>query len=387
MNTWQIKKLGEITTYFNDGNWIESDDQSISGIRLIQTGNIGLGYFIDRAERARFITEETFGRLNCTEIFEGDVLISRLPDPVGRSCLLPKLDTRAITAVDCTIARFPNKLLAKYFLYYSLTDTYLNEIKRYLTGSSRVRISRSNLGKINVILPANSIQKQIVERMDKIVEARKLNDELIQKADELFQSLLHKELNPIGKNWEVKKLGDIANFINGKAFKPRDWEKEGLPIIRIQNLNNINAEFNYYKNPVEEKYLVHDGDLLLSWSGNLGTSFGAFVWNRGDGLLNQHIFNVKIKDNSLDNSFFYFAVNKIIKEIENKTHGIIGLVHITKGTLEKIKIPLPSFETQKQIVAKLSAAREYKKRILEQKLKLKELFDSVLHHAFQGHEL
>src|SRR3990167_10837182 len=106
-NNWPVKKLGEVADYFNDGNWIESEDQSADGIRLVQTGNIGLGHFKDRDDKARFISEETFKKLRCTEIFEGDILISRLPDPVGRSCILPKLDTRAVTAVDCTIVRFP----------------------------------------------------------------------------------------------------------------------------------------------------------------------------------------------------------------------------------------------------------------------------------------
>jgi type I restriction enzyme, S subunit len=112
---WQVKRLGDVCEVFADGDWVESKDQASEGIRLIQTGNVGEGVFKDRAEKARYISEATFKRLRCTEIFEGDCLISRLPDPVGRSCILPDTGERMITAVDCTIVRFdPSQLLPMF---------------------------------------------------------------------------------------------------------------------------------------------------------------------------------------------------------------------------------------------------------------------------------
>jgi type I restriction enzyme S subunit len=114
--TWETKTLGEVCEVFADGDWVESKDQSSEGIRLIQTGNVGEGVFKDRSEKARYISEATFQRLRCTEIVEGDCLVSRLPDPVGRSCILPYTGERMITAVDCTILRFnPKQLLPTFF--------------------------------------------------------------------------------------------------------------------------------------------------------------------------------------------------------------------------------------------------------------------------------
>ena len=112
---WERKPLADVCEVFADGDWIESKDQSSNGIRLIQTGNVGEGIFKSRAEKARYISETTFDRLRCTEIFEGDCLISRLPDPVGRSCILPNTGERMITAVDCTIVRFHSKQLIPEF--------------------------------------------------------------------------------------------------------------------------------------------------------------------------------------------------------------------------------------------------------------------------------
>src|SRR5262249_16983473 len=93
---WKQSNLADVSQVFNDGDWIESKDQSSKGIRLIQTGNIGIGQFLNKLSKSRYISEETFQRLQCTEIFPGDILISRLPDPVGRSCVLPETSQRMI---------------------------------------------------------------------------------------------------------------------------------------------------------------------------------------------------------------------------------------------------------------------------------------------------
>lgn len=151
---WETKTLGEVCEVFADGDWVESKDQSSEGIRLIQTGNVGEGVFKDRAEKARYISEATFKRLRCTEIVEGDCLVSRLPDPVGRSCILPDTGERMITAVDCTILRFnPKQLLPTFFNFYSQSDDYLTTVAKECTGTTRNRISRGNLGLTPIPVP------------------------------------------------------------------------------------------------------------------------------------------------------------------------------------------------------------------------------------------
>lgn len=160
--------LKKLTTLFADGNWIESKDQSEDGIRLIQTGNIGNGQYLDKKDKARYVNEDTFKRLRCIEVKENDILVSRLPDPVGRACMVPFLNTKMITAIDCTIVRFDEaKILPKYFLIFSLSSIYNNQINQYLTGSSRKRISRKNLGNINIPLIPIEEQIRIINQFDK----------------------------------------------------------------------------------------------------------------------------------------------------------------------------------------------------------------------------
>lgn len=164
-------------------------------------------------------------------------------------------------------------------------------------------------------------------------------------------------------NYELVPIGDLCNLINGRAFKPEDWEQKdsgGLPIIRIQNLNNKEAAFNYYNGEFNPRNLIKNGDLLFSWSGSRGTSFGAHIWYGNDAILNQHIFKVEFDTERLIKGYIYYALNQAVSEVEENLHGGVGLVHITKGNLEKIKIPLPPIDVQREIVAEIEG---YQNRI------------------------
>ena len=148
--------LSSLCATFIDGDWIESKDQSDNGIRLIQTGNVGFGFFKGREDKSRYITEETFKKLNCTEVVPGDILISRLPDPIGRACIVPEGIGKAITAVDCTIVRLNATLLPEFLISFSKTALYASQINKIKTGTTRLRVSRGNLG--NVIIPIPPIE-------------------------------------------------------------------------------------------------------------------------------------------------------------------------------------------------------------------------------------
>ena len=102
---WEQRKLSSLCDKFTDGDWIEAKDQSSSGVRLIQTGNVGIAEYIDKPNNKKWVSNNTFEALHCEEVFEGDILISRLPEPAGRACIVPNLGTKMITAVDCTIVR------------------------------------------------------------------------------------------------------------------------------------------------------------------------------------------------------------------------------------------------------------------------------------------
>ena len=184
-------KLSSLCSTFVDGDWIESKDQSELGIRLIQTGNVGNGFFKDKEDKSRYISEETFDNLHCTEIYPGDILVSRLPDPIGRACIIPQGLGRTITAVDCTIIRLKDIILPDYFIAYTMTPSYVAQINEVTTGTTRRRVSRANLG--NILIPCPSIAKQqqfvaIAKQADKSKFELK---QCIENIDKVIKSLIN----------------------------------------------------------------------------------------------------------------------------------------------------------------------------------------------------
>ncbi|HGP3418890.1 TPA: restriction endonuclease subunit S [Acinetobacter baumannii] len=158
------------------------------------------------------------------------------------------------------------------------------------------------------------------------------------------------------------RFGDLCKLQNGRAFKPEEWSEEGTPIVRIQNLNDETKPFNYCNFDVEKRFWIDSGDLLFSWSGTPGTSFGAFFWNRGKGFLNQHIFRVDVKEELVDKHYLRYALNSLIVQIIDQAHGGVGLKHITKGKLEEVQIPLPPLPEQRRIVSILDKADELRQK-------------------------
>lgn len=179
-----------------------------------------------------------------------------------------------------------------------------------------------------------------------------------------------------------KTLGDVATYINGRAFKPQEWETSGRPIIRIQNLTNSTQECNRTTKQFEEKYRISDGDLLFAWSASLG----AHIWHGEDGWLNQHIFKV-IPNESIDKIYLYYYLLYVVDQLYAKTHGS-GMVHITLKPFKSTRIMLPELNEQRRVVGKIESLFA---KLDEAKEKAQAVVDSfetrkaaILHKAFTG---
>ena len=150
---------------------------------------------------------------------------------------------------------------------------------------------------------------------------------------------------------EQKRLGDIATYINGFAFKPEDRGTVGLPIIRIQDLTGNTYDLGFYDGNYPERIEINDGDVLISWSASLGV----YVWNKGKALLNQHIFKVAFDKCEVNREYFVYAVRYKLKEMESKTHGAT-MKHIVKKDFDNTLIPFPAFDEQRRIAESLDTA-------------------------------
>lgn len=167
---------------------------------------------------------------------------------------------------------------------------------------------------------------------------------------------------------EQKRLGDIATYINGFAFKPEDRSTVGLPIIRIQDLTGNAYDLGFYDGSYPKRIEINDGDVLISWSASLGV----YVWNRGKALLNQHIFKVAFDKCDVNREFFVYAVRHKLKEMESKTHGAT-MKHIVKKDFDNTLIPFPTLNEQGKIAKLLDTAATIISARQQQLQKLDEL--------------
>jgi type I restriction enzyme S subunit len=189
--------------------------------------------------------------------------------------------------------------------------------------------------------------------------------------------------------WPFTPLKAEVTLRNGKSYNSKDWKTEGYPIIRIQNLKNPQAEFNYFQGDLEAEVQISSGDLVFSWSGSKGTSFGPHIWRGELGVLNQHIFKVEMRPNSqLLQDFLYYALRLLTAEIEDKAYGLAALVHVRKGDLESTLIPLPPLKEQKKIAHILSSVQqaiEAQERIIQTTTELKQaLMQKLFSEGLRG---
>ena len=180
---------------------------------------------------------------------------------------------------------------------------------------------------------------------------------------------------------KTARLGDLATYINGYAFKPADWGDTGLPIIRIQDLTGNSYQLNRYDGEYPERIEVNDGDVLISWSASLGV----YVWQRGKALLNQHIFKVVFDKLPVNKDYFVFAVEHKLAEMESKTHGAT-MKHIVKKDFDGTTIPYPPIEKQAEIADHLRRITSLIDRQTEQLLLLDQLVKSRFIELFASVE-
>ena len=179
---------------FDDGDWIEAEHIAPTGMRLIQTGNIGIGQFIN--SNRKYIFPESFRKLRCKEVHPGDVLVCRLADPPGRACTVPDLgEEKMLTSVDVTIFR-PNEGVAdrKLLTEFMSQSCWFARVDEASGGTTRKRIARSNLGRMALLLPPineQQVMSALVTDMDAEIQALETRlDKARQVKEGMMQNLL-----------------------------------------------------------------------------------------------------------------------------------------------------------------------------------------------------
>ena len=360
---WEQRKLGAMCSLFTDGDWIESKDQSNEGIRLIQTGNIGVGKFIDKPENKKWISHSTFNNLRCKKLLDGDILISRLPQPAGRACIVNTNNEKWITAVDCTIVRLLDQYSNKFILQSLCTYSYFHLIDSFLAGGTRQRVSRSNLSDINIMSPEKIEQDKIglfFECVDNLItlHQRKL-DNLKLKKKALLQKLFPKngerypELRFPGFTdaWEQRKLGDFTNQIN-TFVNPEDAK---LPLWSLTAEAGLIEKSDRY----ERDFLVKKKDQFKRIETNtlvynpMNITIGSIDIYTGLYPIAVSGYYVSIVyDKNIDTDFLkeVLLLPSSLKMYKNYATGsLIERQRVQYPTFSKLQLLLPNLDEQKAI--------------------------------------
>ena len=386
---WEYKKLDDICSSIEDGDWIESKDQSPNGIRLIQTGNIGNGSYKDKKDNAKYISEETFKRLHCTEIFEGDILVSRLPDPVGRACTLPDLGCRCITAVDCSILKIKKDLVCNAWItYFMQSQAYFTIINSQCTGSTRLRITRKKLAEILIPVPPLSEQQSIVDYLDSAfakIDAMKANAEkALGEAKALFQASLKEMLEP-KEGWEEKKMKEVVISITDGDHQPPPKSDDGIPFITISNIDKNSNKIVFgetfyvpqsYYCALKKDRIPQQGDVLYTVTGSFGIP--VLIDFQKDFCFQRHIALIRPKMGVLSPTYLFYWIlsSYATSQAENTATGAAQRT-VSLNSLRNFTIHIPTFSTQQSIVATLDSLKSKVDRLQENYDKISQECDAL----------
>ena len=403
---WETGALASISEVFTDGNWIESKDQATDGIRLVQTGNVGEGVFKERRDKARWIDEDTFARLNCFEVLPGDCLISRLPDPVGRACLIPDTGDKMITAVDCSIVRpDETKIDPRLLVYFTQSRVYLRDVDERCSGTTRRRISRENLGKVPIPLPPLEEQQRIVGVLDEAFEglacARKNAEVNLQNARELFERQLAEYFLETPDDWIFRKLKQITSKI-GSGATPKGgagaYKTQGISLIRSLNIHDRwfkEDKLAFIDDQQADKLsnvVVDERDVLLNITGASIARCCVAPSKFLPARVNQHVSIIRPDRDILSPEFLALMLtSQPYKDRLLKTGEGNGSTRqaLTKALIQSLEVAFPpEVAQQEEAVSVLETAEKKSKELtVAYQAKLQDVEDlrqSLLQKAFAG---
>lgn len=187
-------------------------------------------------------------------------------------------------------------------------------------------------------------------------------------------------IDGVPEGWRKSSMNDIANYLNGYAFKPDDWSDKGKPIIKIKEMNEgvTTSTPRNDGNAIPTKYNITAGDILFSWSATLTV----MIWDSEDGLLNQHLFKVTPND-GICREYVLQSIKKTLDEFRNLTTGST-MKHIQRGKLKEVFVNLPPQDVMDKFASIAEVYREKILRLREQNNALKEARDRLLPKLMSG---
>lgn len=390
---------------FFDGDWILSENMDPNGnVRLIQLSDIGVGEFLNKS--AKYINEKVFEELGCTPLETGDILISRMAEPIARSCIFPSLPYMSITAVDVAVLRCEEQICEREYINHLCNANWFTQMAfTKARGTTRVRITRKNLGEMPAPLPPLAEQRRIVSRIESLFEKLDHARELVQSALDSFDTrkaaILHKAFtgeltakwrdeNGVGmESWRIQPLGLL--LLPMKTKKPTG---EIFEYIDIDSINNKTQKVSSPKllkvteAPSRAAREVKENDVLFSMVrpylkniafidtslSNAIASTGFYVCRSRNSLLPRYLYQLLCSNDAID------YLMQFMKGDNSPS--------IRKQDLEKMPILYPSVSEQQEIVRVLDVLLDKEQQAKD---KLEPILDkinlikkAILARAFRG---
>lgn len=374
---------------FIDGDWIESNVIVTDGIRYLTTGNVGALRY--KEQGSGFISESTFKDLNCSEVFPGDILISRLNEPIGRACVVPDLGFRIVVAVDNVIYRPDTDLYDKQFLIYQMNCKPYADMANFIArGATMSRVSRTTLGHFKLIVPPLIEQKAISAYLEKkcgeIDKAIATQEKRVELLKELRQNIITQAvtrgINPdaplkdsgvewigeVPEHWKVCriknvlkqgadsiKIGPFGSSLTGKVGADLDYKVYG-------QWNIVGADFNAGTNTVNKEtfdelsksYKVISGDILVSMMGTIGKC-AVIPEGIQEGIMDSHVVKIRLNDSIMIGSYFEYIYDKdksnvIFNQLQKMKGGSI-MDGLNSTIIKSLTILVPPLSEQQEIVS------------------------------------
>ncbi|MFE0522245.1 restriction endonuclease subunit S [Streptomyces sp. NPDC058954] len=348
---------------FTDGDWVESKDQDSDGVvRLVQLADVGEGIFRDRSNRS--LTGATADRLRCTYLQPDDLLIARMPEPLGRACLFPGSDRPAVTVVDVRILR-PGKsgVFNRWLMWAINSPQARQQIREYQTGTTRKRISGRNLAKVRIAVPPLAEQHRIVEALEEqlsrldagVATLRLTRKRLDGLRKRILITLVPEELPA---SWRMATVEQAGTLELGRARHP-DWHHgpEMRPYLRVANVfeDRIDTtdvmEMDF--SGVWEKYRLHTGDVLLN-EGQSPHLVGRPALYRGfpkNVAFTNSLLRFKAGDGVLPEwALLVFRRHLHAKRFMQEVRITTNIAHLSAKRLKAVEFPIPPLDVQEKLI-------------------------------------
>ena len=373
---------------FLDGDWVESKDQDPQGeVRLIQLADIGINKFINKS--SRFLNLPTANRLRCTFLQADDILLARMPDPIGRACLFPQIEQRCVTVVDVCIIRPDRNLMWPKWLMYKLnTASFSQKINKFITGTTRQRISRGNLANISFTIPPLREQKRIAAILDQAEELKQKRQRSLDLLAELKQSIFQEVFfNSKQRTTQRVKLGDVIS-LRSSQVDPKVEPYASMPHVGPAHIKAGLGKISWHiVNSAREdgvtsgKYNFKSGDLIYS---KIRPNLNKVGVADREGVCSADTYAI-YNFHKVTLSFIHFLI--MSEDFLNYADSLSNRANIPKLNQKQLlgyEFELPNSSQLKEFESRLQDINHFGMHATASRGLLKELFTSIQHKAFSG---